>query len=147
MEDPIKVIIYSGSYLRPATQGKTMKKNNNYLMIATITGWLIVTFSAPAIISGIFIVLGTAQPWGLVVPFLFLTFGWALTRLDFHEVYWKETLGIFIVIWGIVGIFTTLLIISRTNSLLLTFGVLPVLYCIGIGGLVLSQARVRSRPV
>lgn len=110
----------------------------DYLVTATIFGWLIFAFCIPAIIAGIFIVLGTAQPWGLVVPFLILTCGWVLTRLDFHEIYWKKTLGIVLTTWGIVGIFTTLLIISRTNSLVLAYGALPALYCLGFGGLMLT---------
>jgi hypothetical protein len=111
----------------------------NYLVVATIFGWLVFAFSTPAIIAGIFIVLGTAQPWGLVVPFLILTFGWSLTRLDFHEIYWKKTLGIIVTTWGTVGVFTTLLIISRTDSPVLTYAVLPVLYCLGIGGFMLTM--------
>ena len=124
-----------------------MMKTKNYLIVATVCGWLIFVFSTPAVIAGAFIVLGTAQPWGLVFPVLFLTFGWALTRLDFHEVHWKQTLGIFIVIWGIVGIIISLLIISRTDSLGLTYGVLPALFCLSFGGLlltILSPAWVKS---
>ena len=121
----------------------------NYLVVATIFGWLVFAFATPAIIAGIFIVLGTAQPWGLVIPFLILTCGWLLTRLDFHEIYWKKTLGILITAWGIVGIFTTLLIISRIDSLVLTYGALPVLYCLGFGGLmltILSPVNATSSP-
>ena len=144
---PIEVIMLrSAAVIRNKDQ---IMRTKNFFIVATIFGWLIFTFSTPAIIAGVFIVLGTAQPWGLVVPSLFLTFGWLLTRLDFHEVYWKKTLGIFIVTWVIVGIITTLLIISRTGSPGLTYGALPVLYCLGVGGLLLttlSPARVKSSP-
>ena len=125
-------------------------KKNNYLVSATILGWLVFAFSTPAIIAGIFIVLGTAQPWGMVMPLLILTCGWVLTRLDFHEIYWKKTLGIIVTMWGIIGIFTTLLIISRTDSQALTYGALPVLYCLSVGGLILtlqSPVSPRSSPI
>jgi hypothetical protein len=130
-------------------KAEKMSKKKNYLVVATVIGWLVFVFTIPATITGIFIVLGTAQPWGLVIPLLILTCSWVLTRLDFYEIYWKKTLGIIVTTWGIMGIFTTLLIISRADSLVLTYGVLPVLYCVGVGGLILtiqSPESPRSSP-
>jgi hypothetical protein len=107
------------------------------LVTLTILGWLIFVFSIPAVISGMFIVLGMAEPWGLVVPVLVASFGWALTRLDFKEKDWRKTLGGLMISWAVLGIFITLLVVSRTDSLNILFWSIPLAYCFGLAGLLI----------
>jgi len=124
-------------------------KNKSHLVTATVTGWLIFAFSTPAIITGVFIVLGTAQPWGIIVPAIFMSVGWLLTRLDFNEKYWRRTIGEIIAAWGFAGILTALLIISRNNSMSLTLVGLPLIYCAAFAGFmltILSPAGGKTSP-
>jgi len=114
------------------------------LVTLTILGWLIFAFAIPAIISGLFFVLGRAEPWGLIIPVLVASFGWLLTRLDFREQYWRKTLGGLMISWAVAGILIALLIVSRTDSLNLVFWSIPPTYLFGIAGmllLILAPAR------
>ena len=107
------------------------------LVALTVLGWLIFAFAIPAVISGIFFVLGKAEPWGLIIPFLIASFGWLLTRLDFQEKYWRKTLGGLMVSWAVAGILIALLIVSRTDSMSLVFWSVPLAYLFGIAGMLL----------
>ncbi len=114
------------------------------LVTLTIIGWLLFAFAIPGAISGLFFVLGSAEPWGLIMPALVASFGWLLTRLDFKEKYWRNTLGVLMISWAVMGILIALLIVSRTDSLNLVFWSVPLAYLFGIAGmllLVLSPAR------
>ncbi|MFC2070354.1 hypothetical protein ACFLTB_04190 [Chloroflexota bacterium] len=124
-------------------------KSKKYLGALTVLGWLILLFSSPAIIAGAFIVLGTAQPWGLVVPVLIFSIGWILIRLDLSEIYWKRTLGEILSAWAVMGTLVIVLIVSRTNSLSLTLWTLPLIYCCGLAGLLIlmwSSKRYKASP-
>ncbi len=108
------------------------------LIVTTmIFGWLIFAFAIPAIIAGMFIVLGTAEPWGLAVPVLVASLGWVLTRIDFKEKRWRGTLGSLMISWTILGIFIVFLIVSRTDSLSLAIWVIPPAACTGLAGVLI----------
>ena len=107
------------------------------LVTLTIVGWLIFAFAIPGAISGLFFVLGKAEPWGLIIPVLVATFGWLLTRLDFKEKYWRKTVGGLMISWAVMAILIALLIVSRTDSVNLVFWSVPPACLFGIAGMLL----------
>jgi len=104
----------------------------------TIAGWLIVTFSVPGIVVGIFLVLGTGRPAGLAVPVLIATFGWVLTRLDIKEKNWRKSIGMLIIILSISALAVISLLVTRNNSFpLAVWGTLSAVIT-ALGGVLLT---------
>jgi hypothetical protein len=106
-----------------------------FLVTFQITGWLIFAFAIPALISGFFFVMALSSPWGIAAPVLVASFGWLLTRLDFKEKSWKQTLAWLGFAWGLVGALIVYLIACRTGSAVLLFsGIIPSL-AVALAGL------------
>ncbi len=110
----------------------------NLVVSLTIAGWLIITFSVPGIIVGIFLVLGTGSPAGLAVPVLIASFGWVLTRLDFKEQSWRKSLGMLITILSGSALVIICLLVTRNDSLTLAvWGTLAAAFA-ALGGVLLA---------
>jgi hypothetical protein len=118
---------------------------HSLLVALTVAGWLLIVFTIPGIVVGIFFVLGTAEPWWLVIPLLAAAGFWCLTRLDFKEKTWIKSAGILITGLAASAVFTLCLIVSRNNSLpLVLWGILPAAF-IGLGGVIMIILSPENR--